>query len=552
MGMRSRAIVFASLLVVAMVTGGWLLQGGLAGRLGIRAPWRMGARDVVDGATLFRQVAAHVRRDYVDSIGDDSLYRKAVDGLLVELHDPHSAYLSRDRVTRLDESTGGTYAGIGVLFDVRDGYPVVVAALHGTPAERAGMRTGDQVVSMDGKSTRGWTGDEAVKAMRGPPLSSVSLVVERVGSDAPVPYTLQREDIHVHSVQRATLLRPGVGYVFLSVFSETTVQDLMETLDSLARKGMRSAVIDLRGNPGGLLDAGVGVSDLFLDEGQEIVSMRARSHDADAEYKDRAPSHYPDLPLVLLVNEGTASAAEIVAGALQDHDRALIVGRTSYGKGSAQNLFRLPQGGALKLTTARWFTPSGRSINRSAADTDDVATRAPRGAAPARPGRPRYRTDGGRLVYGGGGITPDVVLRDSQPAAAEIAWLRALGAKVPQYRDALTSFALALKASGTLTAPEFEVTPAMRDSVWARMRARGIQADRALFDAASPAVSRSLELDVARYVFGPDAEFRRVARDDRVLQAALDLAAGARSQARLLALGAKVATAARADSTTPP
>jgi len=236
---------------------------------------------------------------------------------------------------------------------------------------------------------------------------------------------------------------------------------------------------------------------------------------------------WPQLPLLVLVDGRSASAAEIVAGALQDHDRAVIIGTPTYGKGSAQSVIPFGPDGGLKITTARWFTPVGRSITRPIPSDDEF------GDAPP-PKRERFHTDGGRTVYGGGGITPDVLAGDSAPPLAEGNLMRALGANAGHFRDAVADYALFLKGTGGIATPDFVVTPEMRSEVWNRMKARGIDIPRNVYDEAEPLVSRVIAFDIARYVFGGEAEFRRRASVDKPLQKALDLAHGAKSEQDLL------------------
>jgi carboxyl-terminal processing protease len=280
-------------------------------------------------------------------------------------------------------------------------------------------------------------------------------------------------------------------------------------------------VFDLRLDPGGLLDQGVGVADLFLNAGQRIVSMRGRTPDASRSYDDREAERWPGMPIVVLVDGNAASASEIVAGALQDHDRAVVLGTTTYGKGSAQNVFPLSNGGAVKLTTALWYTPSGRSINR--ARRDDTGPPADSSAA----NRPRYKTDGGREVLGGGGITPDVVVTPPPLSPADSLFQRTLGAKVPQFRDALTDYALSLKATRVVTSPSFVVTPTMRAELFRRMESRGITMDTTMYNAASSLVDRLLSYEIARYVFGDVGEYARRVHDDPVVARAVELIGGA-------------------------
>jgi carboxyl-terminal processing protease len=293
------------------------------------------------------------------------------------------------------------------------------------------------------------------------------------------------------------------------------------------KAGMKTLIFDLRADPGGLLDQGVGVSDLFLDPNQKIVSMRGRSRDASQAFLDRAPQRWPGLPIAVLVDSNTASAAEIVAGALQDHDRAIILGTPTYGKGSAQNVFPLSNGGAVKLTTALWFTPSGRSINRKRPDPTDPN-------ADTTVKRPSYKTDGGRKVLGGGGITPDVILPKPPIVPADTNFPRALGQQVSKFRDALTDYALSLKASHAIATPNFAVTPEMRAELLRRMRARGVTVDSVAYVAASSVIDRLLGYEITRYAFGPEAEFIRKMRDDAMVNRTLQLVAGAKSPQELI------------------
>ena len=523
--MRSRAAVVVGVLSAALVSGGWLLERGIGG-----------GTSIASRRQLFSQVYAHVQSQFVDSLSDSALYRKAVDGMLHELRDPHTVYLSADRYNRLRERTVGNYAGIGVQIDVRDGWPTVVAPMPNSPAAVAGIEIGDRLVEVNGLSTKGWTVDEMSRAVRGPPGSSVSLRAERPGVPARLPYTLVRREIAIRSVPRATLVAGPVGYVAVSEFSESTERDLRAAVDSLRSAGMTSLILDLRGNPGGLLDQGVKVTDLFLDPGQKIVTVRGRTPESVTEFTDRAPQAWATLPIVVLVNAGSASASEIVAGALQDHDRAVLVGATTYGKGSAQSVIPMDFGSALKLTIARWYTPVGRSISKPMPVDNDEA-RDPRAGSTAAP-RPTFHTDAGRIVLGGGGITPDVTAGDTVPSDVERDFQRALGTKLPLFRDAIADYAATLKATHALASPDFDVTPAMRDELFRRMVARGIVVTRATYDAASGVVDLLLGAEAARYLFGREVEFRRRAKTDPVMQKAIALLSGARTPQDLLARAA--------------
>jgi carboxyl-terminal processing protease len=499
---------------------------------------RAAPRDSASQARLLEEVLHHIRRDYVDSLADSSLYRRAVTGVLHELHDPHSVFLDPRRLGRLDESTSGHYGGVGIQMDVRDSGITVLGTLPGTSAERVGLLTGDRITEIEGKPTTGLTSEEAIKTLRGTPGSAVRVAVERPGIPTRIPFTLTRSVIEVNPVQHALLLPgSGAGYVDLSVFSAAAAADLVRAIDSLRTAGARSLVLDLRGNPGGLLDQGVAVADLFLDAGQKIVATRGRTPNETKAYADREPQHYADMPLVVLTDSGSASASEIVAGALQDHDRALVVGTATYGKGSAQQVFRLNDG-AVKLTTALWYTPSGRSINRPRPTSTPDDAEEPV-AADTTKLRPKFHTDAGRTVLGGGGILPDVEVASPVASPAQKALQTALGARVATFRGAVVDYALSLKGSRGVSSPDFTVTPTMREELYRLLMQRGVAIPRAVYDSAGPFVSRSLAAQVTRFVFGPRAQFTRGLHDDPMLARAEELLRGASTQKELLERAAK-------------
>jgi carboxyl-terminal processing protease len=501
--MKQRWGVIGLVAVISFLSGGWLLQRGVASD-----------GNVYQQARLFDDVLGHVSTYYVDSIGETDLYQKATRGMLEQLKDPYSVLLTGDDYRALTEQTSGNYAGLGIQIDVRDGWITVVAPLPETPAERAGIETGDQIIEVDGKSTEGWKNDEAVKALRGDAGSKVGITIRRAGITDPIKYRLTRAQIHMRSVPPGTLFDRGVGYISLNPVSETSAEELRQEIAAMKAKGMKSLIMDLRGNPGGLLDQGVKVADLFLDNRQEIVSTRGRARGSTKEFFDEARQAWPDLPIVILVNDGTASAAEIIAGALQDHDRAVVVGAPTFGKGLVQTLFPLGEGVALKLTTARWFTPSGRTIQRIAKDEEDQATQAAMAmvsdtvlGAPDKEStdsalkeRPIFHTDGGRVVRGGGGIVPDLVIRPDTLTVSEREFAKELGNGLPQYRDALTSIALEAKKTHGIKSESFTVTPEMRQQVYSRLRARDIKISSTVFNAAGTLIDEQLGYEVARYV----------------------------------------------------
>jgi carboxyl-terminal processing protease len=541
--MKQRWSLIAMVAVISFFSGGWLLQRGVA----------VGG-NVYQQARLFDDVLSHVHSYYVDSLAETELYQKATNGMLEQLKDPYSVLLTGDDYRQLTEQTSGNYAGLGIQIDVRDGWITVVAPLPESPAERAGVQTGDQIIEVDGKATEGWKNDQAVKALRGEPGSKIVIRVRRAGIAEPIRYELTRATIHIRSVPPGTVFDGGVGYISLNPVSETSAHELRDEITALRGKGMKSLVLDLRLNPGGLLDQGVKVTELFLDRGQEIVATKGRARGASKNFLDEQKQLWPDLPIVVLVNEGTASAAEIIAGALQDHDRAVVVGSPSFGKGLVQTLFPLGEGVALKLTTARWYTPSGRTIQRDAKNEDEQfeIAQAAIDSAPdpalsdsAIRERPVFRTDGGRVVRGGGGIVPDIVVRPDTLTTAEREFGQALGSSVPAYRDAITSYALELKRTRGVTAEGFQVTPAMRQEIYQRLRAKRVDVSPAVFEGARSLIDQQFGYEVARYVFGRQAEFRRRSLDDSQLQTAFGLLRKAQTPRELM--GVAMSSAAPAN-----
>lgn len=505
---RYRAVVAVGLFVGLLSLGGWWAGHDLA-------PAAPPVPRANSGARLFDQVLGAVATRYVDSLDATTIYDKAVSGLLRELNDPYTTFLGENRLRRLNEQMSGTYTGVGLQMDVRDGWPTVIEPVPGGPSWKAGIIAGDRLVKVAGDVTKGWTRDEASRALRGPPGSQVVFEIER--GDHRLAITVLREEVHVRAVTRVTLLPNRIGYVDVNVFNQSTAAELQSAVDSLVRQGALSLTIDLRGNPGGLLEQGVGVAELFLDPGQSIVQLRARPGQAPQTISDKSAQRWPTLPIAVLIDKGSASASEIVAGALQDHDRAIVVGMTSYGKGSAQNVYPLLSGGALRLTTARWFTPSGRSISKPRPrDPDEPNVDAIGVALPNDTARPRFRTDDGRTVLGGGGITPDVQVGDSLTPIPVQLLARAMGKRLGDYRDALASEATSVKS--TVKGPNDPVSRAMLDAVYESLVLRKVAPDRAIFDNASPWIARSLGYEMTRVAFGPDAEFLRRAQDDPVIQ----------------------------------
>lgn len=513
--MKIRRAFLAPIVVasISLATGGWFLQRGVS---------REG--NVYTQARLFEEVLHRISDDYVDSLDPSSLYKMAIDGLIHELGDPYTAFMTPEDYSNLRVTTQGEYGGIGAEITRRDGWVTIMAPLPGSPSERAGLQAGDKIVEIDGESTRGWTQDDAVAKLRGPKGTVVEFKVARTGIDELIPFRIVRAEINVKSVRTAYMMDGGIGYVELRVFSENTTNELRSAIDSLRREGMKGLVIDVRGNPGGLLDQAISASDLFLSRGQSVSELRGRVAGMNQEFKARSPDQYPGLPVVVLTGSQTASAAEILAGALQDHDRALVVGERTFGKGLVQTLFQLPAGHWLKLTTARWYTPVGRSIQRPLAAHPEVGVETGGdAAADSALEVETFTTAGGRTIYGGGAITPDLIVEPDKFTEEEIEFVKAVQKYGSKYYDLLYQYAIDYHRQRPDLEPGFPVTAELLDGFYKLLNENGIPVSRELFDGASRWVGQDLGYQVTYARWSPQEARRRANSEDPQVAVAADL-----------------------------
>ncbi|MCU0625149.1 MAG: S41 family peptidase [Gemmatimonadaceae bacterium] len=505
----SRAAIAALLVSVPLVAGGAIWQ----------------SREQRDGAMLFDQVLRQVATRFVDTVDASGLYEKAARGLVAQLNDPYTVLYTPKEFAAFTQSTNGRYAGVGMQIEDIRGNATVARVFPNTPAAGAGVAEGDRILMIDTLATRGWKLDQVSNALRGEPGTRVRVRFGRPGVPEPIEATFTRAVIHIPAVPYAMMLDGGVGYIPVNGFNETASDEVIQSIRQLQQKGMKSLVLDLRNNPGGILDEAFVMSNLFLPKGKEILSYRGRA-DMNQTFVSQEQPLLPDLPLVVLVDGESASASEIVAGALQDHDRAVLVGTTSFGKGLVQSLFRLDGGYALKMTTAKWFTPSGRSIQRPRKIVDGrfVEDEAPADSMEsdsARKARPVFRSASGRTVYGGGGITPDLVVRPDTISTAEQKFARQLAPKAQDAIQVLAQYAEELRPQ--VRGLDFTVQPAWRAEYFKRIKAAGVPVDSALYESAAPYVNRMLGDRVAKAAFGDSAVARRRFGDDNQLQRAAAL-----------------------------
>jgi carboxyl-terminal processing protease len=506
----------------------------------ILAPFAVGAfvfqdREVADGGRLFGQVLDLVQHRFVDSVKTTELYEKAARGLVSQLQDPYSELLSPKQLSEFTKNTGGRYGGIGMSIEEQPGRGVIVAKVFpSTPAEQAGIREGDMIVGIDTAVVRGWTSRKVSDAITGVPGTKVQVTFARPGVGEPIRTTFTRAIIHVPAVQFALMYEGGIGYVKVQGFNETAAREVSAAMRRLQGEGMKGMVLDLRSNPGGYLEQALEMSNLFLNQGQEIVSVRGRNVEPQV-YVARQRPIAPSIPLVVLTDQFSASASEIVAGALQDHDRALLICTTSFGKGLVQTLFNLDGGYALKMTTQKWYTPSGRSIQKDRrvnsdgqfSESDSVESDS------AVQARPQFRSDAGRIVYGGGAITPDLIVKPDTFSSIEQEFRKAVASKEREMYVTRYELAQDLKSR---VRPDFKVTAEWREDYFRRLRGKGIDIDRALWERVPRYLDRQLELAIARVAFGDSTMHRRTLVDDVQLRTALDLLRKGQSQRDLFAL----------------
>ena len=386
--------------------------------------------------------------------------------------DPHTAFLEPDDYAAMREKQQGSFFGLGIQIQKRMGKITVIAPMEGTPAFKLGIRAGDIITHIEDEELKeDVSTDEVVRKLRGPKGTHVTITIRRAGIDEPIRMTITRAEIPTRAVPYAFMITPDTGYIFLRDFTHTSSRELANAIDNLEKQGMKKLMLDLRGNPGGVLDQAVDISDIFLGKGAKVVYTRGRTASSAQDFFAPGEGPHFDKPLVVLVNRGSASASEIVAGAIQDHDRGLIVGQRTWGKGLVQSVYTLPYGAGLALTTARYYTPSGRWIQRDYSDLlayvnpddpDPAATdTAKPSEEPKSAGQPFY-TDAGRIVFAAGGITPDVLVKNSFDSKLVTQLLA---------RNMFFNFAVQWLPRHPEVKQDIQVTPALRQEFFAFVEA---------------------------------------------------------------------------------
>jgi len=472
----------------------------------------------------FSRVLDVVQTNYAEPIDvDKSVYQGAIPGMLRML-DPHSNFFDSRQFALLREDQRGKYYGVGMVVAPRENHTVVMAPYVGAPAYNAGLRPGDVIVKVDGKSTDGMTTSEVADMLKGPKGTIVKIQVTREGYAEPLLFTVTRDEIPRHSVDIAFLLKPGIGYVRLSQFNETTDREIADALKQLGANSLDGLILDMRGNPGGLLNEAVAVGDMFLEKNQLIVSYHGRSAPERRFYAVRG-NQGMSVPVVVLVNNNSASAAEIVSGAIQDHDRGLIVGETTFGKGLGQTVTPRAENTGLALTTARYYTPSGRLIQRDYKSISLYEYHYER-KVPDHPSEIR-QTDSGRQVTGGGGITPDIVVETPKLTKFQDALYRTdVFFPAEQGVGSFTRFYLGTKPSITHS---FEVDDRVMKEFRDYLTKRNIRYTEPEFAENESWIKRKIKQEVFMSTFGTQEGFKVLLEADPQVQKAVEAVPQARA-----------------------
>lgn len=475
---------------------------------------------------IFAQVLSYITDNYVEEVDGDKLIDGAITGMLREL-DPHSTYMDAERYSRMQERNRGTYYGIGISFAIVDGNLTVISPIEGSPSDKLGIRAGDIIVKIEGENAKGIDQQEVFDKLRGERGTSVSVSIYREGKPDLLEFEIVRDEIPIYSVPYAFMLGDErTGYVRMIRFGATTSDELEKALRSLKGQGMRQLILDLRGNSGGYLNEAIEVADMFLPAGKKVVYTRGRLPDSNDDYFTTGRGRHIDYPVIVLVDRGSASASEIVSGAIQDWDRGLVIGEATFGKGLVQRQYRLRSGAALLLTVARYYTPSGRLIQRDYEDRDRyLSAFVDEDEFSADPDtsvseRPEFHTSAGRIVYGGGGITPDVRIGTPYPYSE-------LQFHLDRNR-AFFDFASRYLSAHELEYPDFEAFDAGFEAGEQALREfTDFLAEREIvYDADSlrvhqEQIQRSIKAEFARTLWGDSQRYRVIIQADPVLREAM-------------------------------
>ena len=505
-----------------------MLSAGLGGVLGKSA---LATEDRVPAHyKTFTAALSAIEAEYAEPVESDRLVYGAINGMLQTL-DPHSSFMDPKTYAQMRERQEQRYYGLGITIQSVDRNITVVRVFEGSPAHQKGLRRGDVIAKAADQDMAGWTTDQAVQKLRGPKGTFATITVKRPGVDEPLVMDVMRDQVSIPSIPAHFITSNDVGFIRLEDFAEHTDDELGEALQDLKAKGMKRLVLDLRGNPGGLLDQAIRVSNRFLARGELIVYTRGRVDNSDEDYRATRQSDFLDVPMVVMVNRNSASASEIVSGALQDHDRALVVGETTFGKALVQSVYRISQGAGLALTTARYYTPSGRLIQRPWDGAfDEYLTYTMRDQSARQHNADELKlTDGGRKVYSGGGIEPDERFDGPVEGFNPTRFGRSIFARQLFAGYAERFFAEGDTRPGTkgkdrrAVAPGFSVDDPMLADFQKYVEGRRVKMDQAAWTQDKPFLTAMLRYEIDLAVFGAGVARRRLLEVDPQAQYALGL-----------------------------
>ena len=518
---NSRFLTFGGLVIAFCA-----VAGGFWGRSALVAQ-----DQIPDQYKVFTSALGAIEENYVGDYESDRLVYSAISGLLQTL-DPHSSFMDPRSFAQMRERQEGRYYGLGITINVVDGDVTIFNVFEGSPAHQKGLRRGDVIAKIEGEDAKGWTSEQAVSRLRGPKQSSVNISVRRAGYDGLIDLAVMRDEVHIPTVPAAVMLDATTGYIKLQDFGENTDQELGRALESLTKQGMQRLVFDLRGNPGGALDQAIRVSNRFLPKGDLIVYTRGRVPNSDQDYRATEQSDYLRVPMITLVNRSSASASEIVSGALQDHDRSLIVGETTFGKALVQSVYRVAEGAGAAITTARYYTPSGRLIQRPwDVGFDEYLTytwREQDGNKVHKTDDLKY-TDAGRKVYSGGGIEPDRRFDGPSDGFNPTRFGRTIAA-----RNLFDNYAQQFSRQGDTRvgrrggqvrelSPDFEVTDEMLSEFKKLVQASPIPFDERAWQTDLEFIKAMIHREIDVDLFGLAAAYKNLAKHDPQLQFSLGL-----------------------------
>ncbi|RMF67467.1 MAG: S41 family peptidase [Calditrichaeota bacterium] len=461
--------------------------------------------NIYDQIQRFVEVMQAVSKLYVEEVDPGQLVDGAINGMLEKL-DPHTVYIPKERLQEISEQFEGEFEGIGIEFIVHDKVPMVVSPIAGSPSERLGLRPGDRIVKIEGVSTYGMTEQQIRQKLLGPKGSQVTIQIQRPGLEEPFDVTITRDKIPVYSITVSFMLDDKTGYIKVGRFARTTDEEFENALQELEGQGMKQLILDLRGNSGGYLEQAVEMADKFLDGGKRIVYTRGRIPNSNEDYYSTDEGTHPKYPLIVLIDHGSASASEIVAGAIQDWDRGLIMGVTSFGKGLVQNQISLRDGSAVRITIARYYTPSGRLIQRPYKNgLQDYISEAyddydPNSSPDSTAKKPVFKTSSGRKVYGGGGISPDIRLPLHRLSRSTVRLIQ---------NQILFDYAQDFAARHDSLAADFDgfkkrfvVDAKMVGDAVALARRRGVEVDEKEIAGDGEFIKRRIKSQIARHLWG--------------------------------------------------